>query len=87
MNPSPQSLMKNLGPHSFMGMNPEQIKEMVSNVEIIPCPEYDGIRWPTFMPFRFKGAEKAIKEIMALTSRESDILICTHVKSGEFLDL
>ena len=87
MNPSPHSFMKNLGPHSLMDMNPEQIKEMISKLEIIPCPEYDGIMWPSFMPFRIKGAEKAIKEIMAFPSRESDIMICTHGKSGEFLDL
>lgn len=82
MNPSPHSFMKNLGPHSLMDMNPEQIKEMISKLEIIPCPEYDGIMWPSFMPFRIKGAEKAIKEIMAFPSRESDIMICTHGKSG-----
>ena len=41
MNPSPQSPMKNQGSRSFMDMTPEQIKEMMSKIEIIPCPEYD----------------------------------------------
>jgi hypothetical protein len=55
----------------------------MAQIQPIPCIEYDGIKWPTFIPFRVKGAQKAIKDIMEYPSRESDILICTHAKSGE----
>ncbi|CAG2208059.1 SULT1 [Mytilus edulis] len=45
-------------------------------------PEWDGISYPSFIPFREKGAEKAIQDIMGFKSRESDILLATHCKSG-----
>lgn len=73
----------NLSPQKLMAMKQEELKEIMAQIQPIPCIEYDGIKWPTFIPFRVKGAEQAIKDIMEYPSRESDILICTHAKSGE----
>jgi hypothetical protein len=39
-----------------MTMKQEEIKEIMAQIQPIPCIEYDGIKWPTFLPFRVKGA-------------------------------
>lgn len=54
----------------------------MSQLELIPCEEYDGIKWPTFISFRTKGAERVLEDVMAFQSKETDILICTSCKSG-----
>ncbi|VDI67031.1 Hypothetical predicted protein [Mytilus galloprovincialis] len=57
------------------------IKEMKS-MPPVPWPEYEGIPYPTFLTFRNKGAEQTIQGIKDFQSRETDIMICTHSKSG-----
>jgi len=65
-----------------MDINPEEIKKQMEALESIPCPEFEGISFPSFSPFRMKGIEKAVNDMRDFQSRESDILICTHSKSG-----
>lgn len=65
-----------------MEMKLEDMKTIMEKLEPVPQPEWDGISYPSFIPFREKGAEKAIQDIMGFKSRESDILLATHCKSG-----
>ncbi|VDI49770.1 Hypothetical predicted protein [Mytilus galloprovincialis] len=65
-----------------MEMKLEDMKTMVEKLESVPQPEWDGISYPSFIPFREKGAEKTIQDIMDFKSRESDIILATHCKSG-----
>lgn len=65
-----------------MEITKEQMKNMMAQLKPIPLPEVNGIKFPSFIHFRTKGAEKAISDIVNIPSRESDILICTYVKSG-----
>ncbi|XP_076115733.1 sulfotransferase 1C4-like isoform X1 [Mytilus galloprovincialis] len=67
-----------------MDIPPEMMKaiEQMKSLPPVPWPEYEGIPYPAFLTFRMKGAEQLIQGIKNFQSRETDILICTHSKSG-----
>lgn len=55
---------------------------MLAQLEKVPQPEFEGVSYPSFMPFRKKEAKNVIEDIMNVKSRDSDIIICTYAKSG-----
>ncbi|XP_052066941.1 sulfotransferase 1B1-like isoform X1 [Mytilus californianus] len=63
-------------------MDMEKFGELMKAKEPGPWPEFEGIRYPPAPPFREKGVEKALQDILHFQSRESDLLICTYPKSG-----
>ncbi|XP_052066943.1 sulfotransferase 1C4-like isoform X2 [Mytilus californianus] len=62
-------------------MDMEKFGELMKAKEPGPWPEFEGIRYPPAPPFREKGVEKALQDILHFQSRESDLLICTYPKS------
>ncbi|CAC5371700.1 SULT1 [Mytilus coruscus] len=63
-------------------MDMEKFRELMKATKPGPFPEFEGIRYPPSPPFREKGAEKALQDILQIQSRESDFMICTYPKSG-----
>ncbi|CAC5384218.1 SULT1 [Mytilus coruscus] len=58
------------------------MKKMMKGLKPVPLPEFDGVFYPSFIPFREKGAEKALQDITNFQSRDTDVMICTYGKSG-----
>ncbi|CAC5414464.1 SULT1 [Mytilus coruscus] len=65
-----------------MELQLEEKKKMLATLEQVPHPEFEGVSYPSFIPFRKKGAKNVIEDIMNVKSRDSDIIICTYAKSG-----
>ncbi|XP_076115878.1 sulfotransferase 1C4-like isoform X2 [Mytilus galloprovincialis] len=65
-----------------MALDLEKIKKIRESLEPVPLPEHDGVCYPSFLPFREKGAEQALKDITNFQSSDTDIMICTYAKSG-----
>ncbi|VDI45767.1 Hypothetical predicted protein [Mytilus galloprovincialis] len=60
----------------------EEKRKMLAKLEKVPQPEFEGVSYPSFSPFRKKEAKNVIEDIMNVKSRDSDIIICTYAKSG-----
>ncbi|CAC5400913.1 SULT1 [Mytilus coruscus] len=65
-----------------MALDMEKMKKIRESLKPIPLPEHDGVCYPSFLPFREKGAEQTLKDITNFQSRDTDIMICTYAKSG-----
>ncbi|CAC5400030.1 SULT1 [Mytilus coruscus] len=59
---------------AFLDM--EKIKKIRESLKPVPLPEHDGVCYPSFPPFREKGAEQALQDITNFLSRDTDIMIC-----------
>ncbi|CAC5414040.1 SULT1 [Mytilus coruscus] len=61
-----------------------KMKKMMKGLKPVPLPEFDGVFYPSFIPFREKGAEKSLQDITNFQSRDTDVMICTYSKSGAY---
>ena len=66
-----------------LAANETLIKMYMSTIKPQPWPTFEGVKYPSFIPFRMKGIDNHIRDVMNFKSRETDILITTYSKSGK----
>lgn len=53
-----------------MESHEEKMNKIMKGFKSVPLPEFDGVLCPSLLPFREKGAEKALQDITNFKSRD-----------------
>ena len=75
----------NMGGVAFSSLNAlatseTLVKMYMSTIKPQTWPTFEGVKYPSCIPFRMKGIDNHIRDVMNFKSRETDILITTYIR-------